>query len=209
MMNVKCCFLLLASILFSGCQVTNLYDARPLKKGEKALSISLDSSFATDIGDPTVKLSNQLIPMTPIAPALEYSWGTNFRTHMTINLSMARGMSLGGNVGIVNNPGGKVAVSVYPRTGLSVYGGGLAWFSHLPLLISLYPTEKLSLTFSPGLLISKVISDRYDAEYYGYGSVNILHGRKNKLGLSIGVMPINGLPIAQCSIGYSIRFRAK
>ncbi len=208
-MNSKFCFLFLASFLFSACQVTNLYDARPLKKGEKALSISGDSNFATDIGDPTVKLTNQLIPLTPYVPGLSYSWGTNLRSHMTVGLSIARGLSFGANVGIINNPGGKIAVSTYPTTGLSTFTGGLTWFTQLPLLISLYPTEKLSLTVSPGVLISRIISDQYEAEYYGYGNVNILHGRKNKVGISFGVMPINGRPIAQCSIGYSIRFRAR
>ncbi len=204
----KLAFHLLVVGFLCSCQITNLHDARPLRKGEKSLAIHTNSTLAEDLGNANVAFTNQILPLTPIYPGIEYSWGTRFRTHWTLGLSTTRGLYGGTNIGILTDPEKKVALSVYPQGGLSTQGGMLG-FLHLPLLVSFYPSERVSFTLSPAALLTKPFDASTSWRNFGTGSVNVLYGRKNKVGISLGMMGINGQTVGQCSLGYAFRFGRK
>lgn len=184
--------------------MTNLYDARPLQKGQKSLTVGTDSQVV-ELNDPKTSFTNKLIPHLAIYPSLEYSWGTRYNTNYSVSLSFSDGLSFGAKIGLIGKKTPKFGLSIYPKVGAFAGLGELVYFSRTPLLISFYKGEKFSFTYAPVLMLTsqKIFTNSHAAFF---NSVNFQTGNKHKFAMSYGGGIFNKKIVSQLSLGYIWRF---
>lgn len=183
-----------------------MYDARTMEKGKKNLSFRLDSHVQTDLFNENVTPSQKTQGLIPIAPGIEYSWGSRRKVDMSLGFSIGDGLSYGTKIRLGGQPGGRTAAAIYPKLSFGSDFDEVLFALKVPLLFSYYgKQDKFSVTYSPGFQFSsQEITGGSNLALYN--SLNVMAGKKNKVVFSSSFALAGKAFGMQTTVGYNIRF---
>jgi len=184
-----------------------MYDARTMEKGKKNLSVRLDSHVQVDLFEDNISPSQKSQGLIPLAPGLEYSWGTRHNMDMSLGLSIGDGLSYGTKIRLGDR--GRTASAFFPKVALGYGSDQLVAALKVPFLFSYYDKQdKYSVTYSPGFQIST--SDITGGSPLAlFNSLNVMMGKKNKFCISGSFMLAGKVFALQTAVGYNVRFGKK
>ena len=212
--------MLCAAVFLGGCAMTQMRNADILEKGEREFVLGLDSwNSPAWTNPPDGAWIHRSIPFTP---NFQFGFGSKGPLDHTFSYGIQRGFAYALGIGIFQHPESMFKAAVRPEFALQPWAGNFKAvdrnvYARIPLLISLFTSERLAFTYSPQLTFAfpgymnyrAIASRRYEQRRIWSHSVNMQWGKPGKKWvLSWALTSLDDSPVNnQISLAYIRRFR--
>jgi hypothetical protein len=176
--------MLLAAFIIPSCaSLTGFEEGRTLGEENSEVGISVNFTRAPNLFDDAFDINDEDILITFPNTEINYKYGVTEKLDIGAKVSTNFNGSTYAKYQLVGDQSSQFALSPGLEIGAIL---GSAYSLSIPIYMSIYPTENLSININPRLMYQFVSTGTTEAATYLGGNFGLLFGTKHKFGIDIG-----------------------